>query len=307
MLKPKWAVTTKKNFWREAKLLYLTVSYFHPSFPLLSQHTCIWPFWILLGKITGAELFIGAHCYVNFSENVAWAHCPASGPIVQVRILLGLRCKFSPVSFAVVRIWATSSVVLMLLLLNTWTIIIFGLVFLELFPAYFAITGKIYLASCLISQTPKSWKSHPRFLFPLLTVASTSLGLAGAYSEGGPERDSHCGQGEARAEVAKELLLGWTGNKGALECAPRTCAEVLSKESGSVMPPSHRLVQSPTGRKLLYTGAPPILAEKQGLLAQGRTSWWSALLGASLTEKAGSTCRRMWGEEWCKTTNFFLL
>lgn len=230
---------------------------------------------------------------------MGWAYCPTSGLIVLVRILLGPRCKFSAVSFAVVRIPATSSSVLMLLLMNTWTIIIFHLVFLELFPAYFAVAGKIYLASCLMSQTPKSENHTPGFLSPLLAAASTSWGLAAAYSEGGPERDSQCGQGEAQGEAAKELLLGWTGNKGALECAHRTCAEVLSKESGSVMPPSQRLVQSPAGRRLFYTGAPPILAEKQGLLAQGRTSWWSALHGASLTEKAGSTCRGMWGKEWC--------
>lgn len=106
-------------------------------------------------------------------------------------------------------------------------------------------------------------------------------------------------------KAAKELLLGWTGNKGALECAHRTYAEVLSKESGLIMPPSQWLVQSPAGRRLFYPGAPPILAEKWGLLAQGRTSWWSALLGASLTEKAGSTCRGMWGKEWCWNTVSF--
>lgn len=245
-------------------------------------------------------MFVGGHCYVKniLFRNMGWTYCLTSGLIVQVRILLGLHCKFPEVSFAVVSIPVTPSVVLMLLLLNTWTTITFGLVFLKLFQAYFDITGKIYLASHLISQTPKSWKSDSMFLCPLLTAGSTSFGLAAAYAEESPERDSQCGQSEAWGKAAKELFLGWTGNKGALECAHRTCAEVLSKESGSVMPPSQRLVQSPAGR-LFYTGAPPILAEKQGLLAQGRTSWWSALLGASLTEKTGSTCRGMWGKEWC--------
>lgn len=78
-----------------------------------------------------------------------------------------------------------------------------------------------------------------------------------------------------------------------MEFACRTCNEVLSKESGSVMQPSQRLVQSPTGRRLFYTGAPPILAEKQDLLTQGGTSWWSALPGTSLVEEARSTCRGM--------------
>lgn len=218
--------------------------------------------------------------------------------MVQVRILLGLPWKFSAVCFAIVRIPATSAAVLTLPLLNTWTIVIFGFVFLELFPAQFAITEKNISSFLPNFSDTKKLKITPQVSFSL-TAASTSFGLAGAYSEGGPERHSRCGQGETRGAAAKEMLLGWTGSKGPLECAHRICAEVLSKETGSVMPYSQRLVQSPAGRRLFYTGTPPVLAEKQGLLAQGRTSWWSALPGASLTEKAGSTCRGMWGKEWC--------
>lgn len=207
------------------------------------------------------------------SVNVGRANCPAPGLRVQGRLLLGLHCTFSAVSFAVVRIPATSSVVLTLLVLNTWTIVTFGAAFLELFPAHTVFSGKTYLASCLISQTPKRWEHHPGVFSPVATAASTSSGSAAAHSEGGPERHGQCRQGEAQGKV-----LGWTGNDGTLECAHRTCAEVLSKQSGSVVPPAQRLVQPPTESRVFYTGAPPVLAEKRGLLARGRTTWWSALL-----------------------------
>lgn len=144
---------------------------------------------------------------------MGWTYCPTSSLIVQVKILLDLHCKFSAVSFAVVRIPATSSVVRMLPLLSTWTIIIFDLVFLGLFSAYLAITGKIYLPSCLISWTRKCWKITPPFLLPLLTVASPSLGLAAAYSEEGPERDSQCGQGEAWRKLPRNCFLGEQGTR----------------------------------------------------------------------------------------------
>lgn len=100
-------------------------------------------------------------------------NCPASGLIVQVRVLLGLHCASSAVSFAVVRTPATPSVVLTWLLLNTRTIIVFGVVFLELFPAHVVFSGKPHLASCLISQTPRRREHHPGLFSPVLTAAST--------------------------------------------------------------------------------------------------------------------------------------
>lgn len=83
-------------------------------------------------------------------------HCPASGLTIQVRNLPGLPCKSSAVGFAVVRTAAMPSVVLMLPFLNTCTIIIFGLVFLKLFPPYSRMTEKISV------KIPAYFLGHPK-------------------------------------------------------------------------------------------------------------------------------------------------
>lgn len=135
---------------------------------------------------------------------MGWTYCSTSGLTVQVRMGQGPCCKSSAVGFAVVRIAAMPSAVLMLPLLNTCAIIVFVLVFLHLFPPYSRITEKSIKLPAYFLGHPKL-KVTLQFLCPFLAAASTSSGLAAAHSEEalrGTDRVKH------REEAAKESLLG---------------------------------------------------------------------------------------------------
>lgn len=230
---------------------------------------------------------------------MGWTYKSTSGLTIQVRLLPGLCCKPSAAGFAVVWTSAMLPVVFMLPLLNTWAIIRFGFVFLKLFPPYSRIAEKICQAPCLLPWTSKSWRSHCRFLCPLLAAASTSSGSVAAHSkikikwvflkikcpwegqwgwstEGRLPRN--CFWDEHKTRGFWNVLTGLV-----------LCLEVLSKESGSAMPPSQRLVQFPTEGRLFSTGTPPIWQRNRaywheegrvgGQLSWGKSYWkgWKQL------------------------------
>lgn len=179
-----------------------------------------------------------------------WDHgtcCPAS---IQVRMLPALHCKSSAAGFAAVRVPAMPSVVFMFPLLNTCTIIIFGLVFLKLFPPYSRTTEKNLSSSLPIFLDMQRLKVTLQVSLPIPGCAPAPSGSAAGE---GPVRLRH------RGEAARECFWGeqrtrglWNGLTGLV-----LCLEVLSKESGSAMPPSQRLVQCPAGGRLFSTDTPP--------------------------------------------------
>lgn len=304
LLKPKWTVTFERAFWKEAKISSLTLS----ILPFLFTH-CIHADGFLnsfrqnhYGRDVPWCSLLHKECTsLYFSVNMGWTYCPSSGLTIQVRILPGLQCKSSATGFAVVRMPAMPSVLFMLTLLNTCTIIIFGLIFLKLFPPYSRITEKIYWLPAYFLGHPKATITLQFSLpFPGSCLHITRLSTL----RKNPNRDKsgwttkgrlprNCSRGEQKTRGLWIVLTGLL-----------LCLELLSKESGSAMLPSQRLVQFPAGGRLFSTLHP--YGREMGLIGTRKDKLVGSSPGASPTEKAGNSCRDMWGKECCWSTIFLI-
>lgn len=194
------------------------------------------------------------------------------------------------------------SVVLMLPLLNTCAIIIFGLVFhllLSIFPSFLLSISSHHTLELLknissslpISLDIQSWKLHSRFLCPFLAAASTSSGLAAAHS-GGPERDR---QGEAQRGGCQGIASGVNRTQGGSGmCSQDLCCawRCFPKKGGQPCHPHKGWCSFLQGEDCFPQPLHP-RGREMGLTGTRQDELVGSSPGARPTEKAGSSCRGM--------------